>query len=231
MIIVIGEKTFPSIKTGKEYIRCLLSTLGESDIYAHQKEYAFFVDLIDHHTHPQQKIGDGIKCFQIRQNKLNKKGFETSILRNNNTISVFSWNSCVCIKPEKDRQDEDAGVDNKSLKCALRNSIRDQIEEFILKTSRKECSTPSMNCSKNFHVDHKTIPFNELVKYFFTNTRAEKPKRLCCGIANRPELPEGNFKDVWNQYHKKNADYQYLCSYHNIKKSDNVKSTMVFFED
>jgi hypothetical protein len=94
-MITIGTKTFKNQKDAKDFVRALLHSIGSGDIFPNEQHWSFFVSLLDHHSNPIEKIGCGIRNFEIRRNKLNTTLYETLIRRKDNSVIDFSWNSCV----------------------------------------------------------------------------------------------------------------------------------------
>jgi len=111
----------------------------------------------------------------------------------------------------------------KKLTGAMRYSIRKQIRDF---QKQNRLNRRCRNCSSLLHlqVDHHTIPFVDLQKNFLKQCE-EKSLSVPTTFNYSRSTCQPKFKktDVgfnrrWQNYHKKHADFQWLCKTCNLKK-------------
>ena len=175
-------------------------------------DYIFFDNLINLHEYADDKIGCGIKHFEIRKNVLNYKERSIFIIRHDNTECIFSFHKCL-------------GKKFNDLLIAMREAISPFTMEY--KKCNKliciNCNNEKLNYS-DYHVDHNSIPFSTITKNYLKETKKIIPnlfdkdkKSYLCTFKNEDD----EFKEDWINYHNSKADYQILCNKCNIKKSNN----------
>lgn len=114
---------------------------------------------------------------------------------------VWSWNKALS---ERD-----------NLREALRRAVRDQVAAYSA-LAANECA--QCGSDEYLTVDHKTIPFNDLVAYFLRALPG-----AYSGLGNDADGSGWYIKDkelewVWQDIHRRHADYQVLCRSCNSKK-------------
>ena len=212
----IDNKEFSSLKKIKDYTRNKLKEIyNNSDreivyIEKNDSSFLFLYKILEKHKWKEEKIGCGIKRFYIKRNFLNKKGLEINLERIDGSKIDFSWIKCVTGKFTNIKQD---------LITAMREAINEQTRRF--RSNNKLICQLCKCISGNFHVDHDSPSFKILSDNFLIKN-PKHPKSFCedKDIHWKKFLEEDEqFKQKWQEYHKKNATLQILCQQCNLRKS------------
>ena len=162
--------------------------------------YVMLEMLKKHPNYPNWKKKD-IEYFQITRAP-KKKFLQVYIkVEGNKNSRLVSWKSCVTGKINK--------TDNLAL--AMRNSIKDQINEYVFRHPVKKCVL--CETYNNIEVDHYPVKFRELKKDFIDENEIPKTRFY----RNKHILCDDIFETEWKEYHKNNASYRYLCATCNQK--------------
>ena len=198
-------KSFNSQKKLKEHVRKIIDEIGECSSIKqyHPEQWDLFMYLFERHSNYPEKF-DGLIDVSIRYNPVFKNQLETIIIKNNgqkDDVSVF--NNCITGKP-KDK-----------LTIAMRTSIIPQINQF-----RNKSSLICELCKsiKNIEIDHFEPQFADLKKTFLDNWKDTLPINFKQNKSHSKIFIENdiNFKNEWNEYHRKNAKLRVLCKKCNL---------------
>lgn len=116
----------------------------------------------------------------------------------------------------------------KKLTGAMRYSIRKQIRDF---QKQHRLNRQCRNCSSLLHlqVDHCTVPFVDIQKNFLKHCE-EKSISIPTTFNFSRSTCQPKFKKIdigfnrrWQNFHKKHADFQWLCKTCNLKKGKKIK--------
>ena len=208
----IGNLSFKTKKAAEDYTREIITKLGCCKINKNHFAWKFFVNLINNHPCAIDKIGCGIKCFIISQNKLNKNAMAVDIERIDRSTIDFSWINCA-------RGGKKTTIlDN--LKSAMRQFISNDITKFK-NASKLKCNYCKTETAKSYHVDHDKPSFVELSNNFI-GLNPTYPKIF----DDEPGINRARFRKIdheyakkWSAYHKEKSILQILCDKCNLKKS------------
>ena len=170
MIYNIGNLTFQSKKQCLDYTRDFIRNLGVCVLDkpidlrdSKSNDFDFFINLLKNHEDFQDHLDD-IEKIKISNNYLNVGSYHTELIRKNGEIKSFSWNHCCKFKSRSYQE---------NLTNALRSSIQEQVMDYKNKNQLICCICKIQNLSKsNYHTDHKTIPFRNIVSNFLTEQRS-----------------------------------------------------------
>ena len=180
------------------------------------RQHKEFNELITNVLAKHPKWGlelEKIRAIRIRRNRLNKS-LQLQI-KVNKMFFTISWRACITGKLNKcDR-----------LTSAMRTSIRPQI------TSWKRVNQTNKKCeyceqTQNLEVDHSFPSFKEIKSQFLQEysqliipTKFILHKSSC---GSKFCAKDDQFKTLWERFHKRKANYQYLCKKCNGHKSSSV---------
>lgn len=206
----IGDIGFGTQKAAEDYTRDIIASIGCQKIQTDHKHFKFFVDLIRNHSEMDEKIGCGIKYFQISKNKLNPKYYHTDLIRVDGTTIDFSWKSCAKSKKSD-------CVEN--LKSAMREYITDDIWKFKKEANLICCLCNVVNVE--FHVDHNNPSFFELYNSFMEVNELQTPTLFDDNQFYQAKFRNNDsyFAQSWLKYHRKYAKLQILCAKCNLRKT------------
>lgn len=213
----IGSLVFSSKKKSSDYVRRILTKLGCCKIRQGHEYYGFFIDLLQNHCDLANKIGTGILYVRIKKNPLNRRAYETHIMRTDHTSVCFSWKCCA----------EHTGYSYKyELTSALRFAIGSQIKHHLMNNKRKcnMCGTKSAM----FEVDHIST-FLKLSTDFMNTCVHPCPRSFNKDKdTNQYAFKKSahKFRKQWQWYHKTNAELQILC--HRCHKKKHLKIIRVY---
>jgi hypothetical protein len=192
-------KRFKTQKLAKEYVRELYARTPLGII--HNQE---FDDVLKHHPAYEAKVGCGILHLEMTidffQNKV------VYIHRTDGTSEPFSWTVCIT------RPSAEASY-LYDLNSALREAVTDQILEF---RSTHELKCPCGYIGDKFHVDHVVL-FKDLTSAFLKDR--DPPKMFGKCPQSLRKTIDGEFKEAWSKYHKKNAILRILCQKCNLTRT------------
>jgi len=213
----VFQKKSPALLYAKNYINNNIPY--DQDIDLESENGKFLLDLIAYHPNLDEKQGDGIVSFKKIKNAFGY-GYSLQILRADDTTDIFSYKVCLdyhfddlaiamrqAIKPSRDKWRNE----NKSNStCALCNIIN--IDDFG---------------KKPLEVDHKTIPFAEIKNRFIKQTKLPPPSFIhCIDVRWKFDDASQEYEKDWIKFHDSLADYQFLCSNCNVKKSNKIDYTI-----
>lgn len=192
-------KSFTSQKALKDYVKTIIDEIQiEDDIKnKYPEHYKFFCELFTRHPNATEKVKN-MNNLKIVHNAINPKYFELQILYDDKRVEAISYNCCI------------SGKSKDGLKIAMREAIDDQIQTF-----RNNNVRICQLCNKTkgqFHIDH-IKEFNEIFTEFFKEYSGNIPTIFDTGNANRTVFKECDkeFRNLWSQYHAKNATLRVLC--------------------
>jgi hypothetical protein len=196
-------------KARKNYTLINFDSIKEGLFTPEQVEAKIFHELLNRHPDKDIKIGVGIKYFQLSFGK----GYEVKIIRLDDTIERFSW--LWCCKKSFSKSNE------YKLTEAFRNCIYDDIIDYREKNENRYCMI--CDTSENIQIDH-IYPFSLILKRFKNKkertypTEFDKNKWGSCIFKDEDQ----KLKNRFYKYHKRKAEYQYLCGTCNKKKSNKI---------
>ena len=210
MAFTIDNKQFKNKTTLIKYVQQKINNIGIAKIDNTNAHYNFFVELINMHPDKIDKIGTGIKCFELEQNKINKKCINQLIHRIDGSIISFSYKVCCNIN-----------IYNKNdLTNALRYAIYPQTHNY--KINNILCCAICNTTDKNilYETDH-IILFTQLKDDFLKITKHTIPTEFKKDSNNMTMFMncDNSFKNEWINYHRKNCKLQILCKKCNMSKS------------
>lgn len=213
---------FKTKKFLKEFVKDLIDecirSIGMKDgvclISKNKKCFTFFVDLFERHPEFMKKIGgrEFIDDVFIHHN-VAFKNLEIGTMVSGKKI-VISYNACIS---------QSTGTGHSNLRLAMRTAVKQQILRFRKK--QKQICTECKSMDK-LQVDHVSPLFEELVLSFLkgrTSPTKFSEKSGSNMICFRNE--DNEFKSQWQEYHRKHADLQFLCSECHKKKTASCKKT------
>ena len=185
----------------KDLIVCIKYLLKESPKYVdlEQDTQNFLLDLIQLHPAREQKIGCGIRSFQIHKDHF-------QIMRLDGGSTDFSYLKCLGREMTKLRLFKDAA----------RQAIQYQIDEFKSQYSREELFGK--------HVDHK-FPFNNIVEDFIKKEKIDVELVEILGFDDNEtdkRFADEELKRRFAIYHKEVATLQLLDWLENLKKGSKI---------
>ncbi|HSW77013.1 MAG TPA: hypothetical protein VLG50_08195 [Candidatus Saccharimonadales bacterium] len=168
-------------------------------------EYQLLYSLIQQHPMYHQWILKIPISFKIKM----VKNIQLFVSFKSNCYRIVSWVACCSIKKYKK-------ID--PLTSALRYAIRRQILIYKQHHLLKQCAL----CHNTYHieVDHHPIKFCDIKTQFLNNVLSVPINfryHAKCGIYMFLKTDQ-SFKLAWQRYHKKLAQYRYLCSDCNKKR-------------
>jgi hypothetical protein len=194
--IVIGRRVFATKKEATEACRAVLYRHPVGHTFLGEDE-RFLADLILLHAEAEQKIGVGVRSFQVEQNGPTR-GFW--ITRIDGSRTDFSFIACLTPRtPEREALD------------AMRWAIRDQVVAFRaakLNPSGNVCEvTGTPITPADAHVDHEP-PFRVLVADFLAQWSVALADVRVMPTADRETvtvLADASLRVAWQEYHRANA--------------------------
>lgn len=214
----IGENKFTSKNACYLFTKNIISKNGFGIINETNKDFPYFISLINNHSESELKIGVGIKYFIIESNPWNKSVFQTAIQRTDGSRETFSWKHCCEFKQRTNKQ---------LLIQAMRQAVSEKTIDFKRKNKHNLicniCKTKDEKYS-NYHVDHDEPSFKILSDDFLKHTKIECPTTFIhTPIFNTPMFNEcsDDFRDEWVNYHNSNCKLQILCASCNLRKIKN----------
>jgi hypothetical protein len=151
--IRIGERLYGSKVAAAQAIRALLLRYPSGSTIERRDHAQFLLDLLRLHPEADQKIGCGVKSFEIKRNG-RSLGFW--LTRTDGTTTDWSYLACLS-PPSRERL----------AMAALRSAIRDQValcrDEAFAGAEEIQCAVTGARITReSCHVDHDP-PFIEVV--------------------------------------------------------------------
>lgn len=200
-----------ALKERQQYFKNKIYSIGltQSVKNHNEQDYNEFLGLFKNHPdHPKKT--EGISDIFIVRNKMNPKCYELGILKDDGTSDNISYLACC-----KTKQDE-----LKSLKAAMRYSIKPQIDEFKRKNNVSKC----VYCGSfsNIEIDHDEPSFKKLFEDFLAKNQ-NFPTVFAETYYNTASFTENDkdFHEKWYKYHWTHAKLQPLCKKCNMTKKKN----------
>lgn len=228
----IGSYEFNTKKAARDAAMERLMTIPYGYHSIDSDDGDFLLAILENHSEADEKIGGGIVGFNVKPAldpalHASGKGKHITFTRVNGTTDCFSYNHCLTF-PAKGKKE----FGNRELKCALRESIKPQIKEYIEYDNGRDVPVQLLPCPEcgrmyedhnPFNVDH-IEPFSRLVDTFMANDGAgyNLPKSYGKTLTRRWVFNQGDkgLEDAFIKYHAKHAKFQFLCRNCNINKSD-----------
>ena len=201
---ILSGNSFKTKKALTEYVRQIISNLGCCKIGRKHEYYSLFSDLIAMHPERDEKIGVGVKRFNICKNPLTHMSNHVVITRVDKTDESLSWRYC-------------CGTKYNNLDSAFRNAVWRSVNKFKMNSVLK--CTICGTTSGEFHTDHNKVPFRDLVSSFKLTVNelpSKFDKNKKCLVKFRKE--DSKFRKSWVKFHDEHCDLQILCKTCNLKK-------------
>ena len=179
------------------------------------------MNIIKYHPYWKSRTLD-IRRVYIDKSKLNgsvRLRIKTTDMKK--TITV-AWRKCGKFGKQSQIDTKTSSTIDSRLKSACRFAVRRQCTSW--KNNQKYPHTcKQCNAVTDIQVDH-VIPFHEIQTRFLKNEELKNrsvPSKFNYSkfCFHKFKKTDENFKRRWQNYHKKNAIYQFLCRSCNIKKS------------
>jgi hypothetical protein len=216
----VGGIQFPSKIALRQHVKNLLLELGKCVIDNSHPLFIFFLDLYYRKPSHLKYHPSTIAGFAINENPIKKGEFnKLFVITTNKGQLVVSWNDCC------------NGIDKSilsRLKEACRTSVRDQIQEkWLISESCFVCGKIKSHDSK-FEVDHYRKEFCNIFGEFIAQNQLPVPTTFASISGSlysfKPENTELGIS--FQQFHKREADLQLLCSEcHRIKTKEFVSKS------
>ena len=191
-----------------KYFRKRINDIGLCNSLKHSFNDAYeeLMKLFENHSEYPEKV-DNVVDISIVHNKLNKNYFELQLIKNDGTTDDISYIKCIQ-KPSKDS----------NLKSAMRYAIVDQILEFKNNCNELICEI----CQSDYiiQIDH-IILFKQLYNDFLSQNTLLIPTSFENTYFNSAKFKDDDveFKNSWDEYHKKHAILRCLCNKCNLTRS------------
>jgi hypothetical protein len=215
----IGECGFNTKREASLFVKSRLQDIEYGKYENMSAEYKFIMDILKNHSKYEEKVGCGISYFMVLRNG---KGKNINFFRSDGTIDDFSYNHCCQFKPK-------GYVENGivALKNALRISVNSQIIDFKTKNKCDDCC---IKCKTKYdsktrpELDH-VYPFSHIIMDFLQLTTHKTPMTFKKTFEIRYVFNDEDkqFEIDFLKYHQEHANYQYLCSNCNSKKSNHLE--------
>jgi len=192
-----------------DYFRCKINDIGLccSVKNEHNNFYNELMEIFKlHPNYPETFLN--VVDVAIAYNKINpKKCYELQLIKSNKTSEAISYRKCFVKTP----------TDN-SLKMAMRYSIKDQILDY--KDSCDELICAICGSEDYIQIDH-VILFKTLYNDFLKQNTLTIPTSFDYTYFNSAKFKNDDveFKNSWDEYHKKHAILRCLCNKCNLTRS------------
>lgn len=208
--IQIGDIHFSSVKAAITYVRKRIENIGINYCITDAEDIAFLKILLLCHPHAADKIGCGVRSFQIVPNARYSSSLQLNVIRVDGSIIDVSWRKCCSRKTSTVQQ---------KLKKSMRVAVQPSIDDY--RRTHRMCCSQCGTTNAEMHVDHcGSLEFNTLV-YNFLAQNGSHPKEfiddpVSCLYTFKKEDYE--FAEKWRQYHDEHAALQILCRSCNLSK-------------
>jgi hypothetical protein len=203
-------------------MRDLIKKLGRGIIPKEHSSFNHFYELIQRHPKNKSIIGVGIQAFKIEYNYISSRTNTIILIRTDGSRVLFGWNE---------------NNWNKTPKRLLTEAMRNAIEPTSTNYKNEQTELICCICKndklefKDYHVDHKIIPFSRirdafLKEYDYESIRSFIPKSFDTSYRGFTLFKEkdSGFEEEWIYYHNvfynHPEDYQILCQPCNSKKGN-----------
>ena len=172
----------------------------------HDDAYYQFMDLFKNHPEYPDKVKN-IVDIAIVNNELINKYFELQLIKSYGTTDDISYKKCI-YQPST----------NNSLKQAMRYAIKDQILDY--RDSCDELICEKCGSEQNIQIDHMIL-FKNLYDDFLSQNTLTIPTEFDNTYFNSAKFKNNDveFKNSWDEYHKKHAILRCLCNKCNLTRS------------
>lgn len=205
----LDGKTFKRQKDMYVYTQVKINEIKNGSVYPGDEHFAFIHHILDRHDNKTEKIGCGVKRFEVSDEI--RGGKRIQIYRRDDSKVDFSWVKCVKLNTGKG-----------NLNTCFRNAIRPQIEEFRKTSIGKNCDMCS--ASQDLQVDH--------VKLFSHLTREFVKLRPPSEVYQDPTQPNNisfvnaDYAAEWQRYHADNCTLRILCGHCNQSRPKSQESVI-----
>lgn len=161
--IQIGTFTFESLEKATKFMQRFVSSrieqmpIEEFDFFLRKsKEFEFLMELLKRHPYAENKIGCGVRSFEVVKTAYNNYGLY--LTRLDGSCTDFSWRECLKGTPE-----------DLAMKGAMRKSIEYQIKDYVRDHTHRGQICCLCNEREAEHVDH--VPpntFEEIAQRFIS---------------------------------------------------------------
>ena len=192
-----------------DYFKTKINEIGlcSSIKNEHNEFYNELMDMFKSHPN-YSKLFLNVVDVSIAYNKINPiKCYELQLMKSNKTPEAVSYRKCFQ-KPTK----------NIDLKHAMRYSIKNQILDY--RDSCDELICEKCGSEQNIQIDHMIL-FKNLYDDFLSQNTLTIPTEFDNTYFNSAKFKNDDveFKNSWDEYHKKHAILRCLCNKCNQKRS------------
>jgi hypothetical protein len=231
--IQVGEHTFQSLKEATTFMQEFVASrkdqmpIEEVDFFlTKNKDFEFLMNLVRRHPYSDNKIGCGIKSFEIVRTVYNN--YCLYLTRLDGSRTDFSWRECLNATPEE-----------QSMVKAMRKAVDYQIIKWVKTHTHKGQLCCLCNKKLAEHVDHVPPNTFEEIAERFIKMRKNKPSQTSLeesqgenkvyhrgiidtysvdGLSGRRILDPVVEKE-WQDYHENQSVLRYLCAFCNLSTS------------
>tara|TARA_R110000772_G_C13133477_1_gene423147 strand:+ start:89 stop:736 length:648 start_codon:yes stop_codon:yes gene_type:complete len=209
MIYYIGDVCFTSKVKCRDYTRKLLKEHKDKTIKQGDEIYDYLINMINLHPNKEEKIGDGIVSFEIKNDFFNNIALYINQITLKN-IPV-SWVTICNFKGASATQ---------CLNEALRQSINYQIFNYKTENNYRSFKCEICKSPNNIDIDH-VIQFKQLKEDFLKiainpiPTTFDKEPLI---FRKKFKEEDINFKREWDLYHETHAILRPLCHTCNLSR-------------
>lgn len=208
-------------------------SIQEFDVWLRSNEdFEFLYALVRRHPHSDNKIGCGIKSFEIVKTVWNN--WCLYLTRQDGSRTDFSWRECLKATPE-----------GQSMVKAMRRAVDLQILEYLETKTFKGQLCCLCNKAVAEHVDHVPPDTFEVISGAFLKMQESKPPRKPSQPDDRENrvhhkglidtysddgdlgrrFTDPTIEKEWQDYHRNQAVLRFLCAFCNlsvVKKEFNL---------
>lgn len=200
---------FESRTQAKTHITRLLLLTRQCLVEHGCHEFDILAALLKRHPDLEKQTANP-KVFSVQSNDVSGKSDRNSfVVKYRNSVGEwvdFSIKTC---------------LEGKKSASVLTQTMREAVVEQIAAWKKQNTVTACQKCGFRYclQVDHKDVPFNELMKTFLTK-RGDIPSEFvsCPNRAGIKMLADSPFKTEWQNFHQSKATYQVLCRLCNGRK-------------
>jgi 5-methylcytosine-specific restriction endonuclease McrA len=200
----LGSLRFHTKIALKNYVKPIIDSLGICEILPDHKHFQFLYDLFKNHPEYDEKT-NGKQIIKFSR-KIAVYNSLVMFFHTDEKEEDFSWDIC-CFNFKSKKDD---------LNNALRNAIKDHIDEYRNTLTDPECVL--CKSKEKIQIDH-IYPFSKIRDEFIIG-REDIPSKFDGNICRQIKQEDDVFKQAWIEHHNKIATYQPLCKKCNLKKSN-----------
>jgi hypothetical protein len=212
MNVFIGDLSFGSKKSAKDYFRKILHSYGDGEILS-DTDFKCLLALLDNHSEAEEKIGVGVSSFSVAADDTFHTTKHFVVHRLDGTKTDFSFLNCIDGKnPKREKS------------ASLRDAIRPQIDAFktdSFKSGEVFCPIYGTKLSyKECHVDHiSPNTFEKLVdEWLKDECMSIEDVEITQSSDNQivPKMSNEYQRNSWIQFHLENAKLRILSAKANL---------------